>query len=62
MAGFNQAIYANAIKVLGGNIQAHAVGFRETSDENPLMPVENDTQIVQAALALPQVEAASRRI
>lgn len=62
MAGFNNAIYANAIKVLGGNIQAHAAGFRETEDENPLLPLPDDTQIVEAARALPQVEAASRRI
>jgi ABC-type lipoprotein release transport system permease subunit len=62
MAGFNQAIYANAIKVMGGNIQAHAAGYRETEDENPLVPLADDTRIVEAALALPQVEAASRRI
>ena len=28
MAGFDQAIYGNAIKVLGGNIQIHAEGYR----------------------------------
>ena len=27
MAGFEQAIYGNAIKVLGGNIQMHAEGL-----------------------------------
>ena len=27
IAGFQQAIYGNAIKVLGGNIQVHAVGL-----------------------------------
>jgi putative ABC transport system permease protein len=62
IAGFEQAIYSNAIKVLGGNIQAHAEGYRARADETPLLPLENDRQIVQAALALPQVESAARRI
>ncbi len=62
MAGFNQAIYANAIRVLGGNIQAHAAGYRAQEDENPLVPLENAGEIVEAALAQPQVEAASQRI
>jgi len=28
MNGFTDAIYGNAVKVLGGNIQVHAVGYR----------------------------------
>jgi ABC-type lipoprotein release transport system permease subunit len=62
MAGFNQAIYGNAIKVLGGNVQVHAEGYRLKSSQNPLLALVNDQAIVQAALAQPQVLAASRRI
>ncbi len=62
IAGFDDAIYGNAIKVLGGNIQVHASGYAEQVDQNPLLPLPNDQAVVQAALALPQVVAASRRI
>lgn len=60
--GFNQAIYGNAIKVLGGNIQIHASGFRERADQSPLLALQNDQDAVRAALAQPHVVAASRRI
>jgi ABC-type lipoprotein release transport system permease subunit len=60
--GFNQAIYGNAIKVLGGNIQAHAIGYRAKADQTPLLPLENDQAVIDAALTQPQVVAASRRI
>ncbi len=62
IAGFDQAIYGNAIKVLGGNIQIHAVGYRDSKEQNPLLPLSNDQQIVADALAQPDVVAASRRI
>jgi len=62
VAGFNQAIYGNAIKVLGGNIQVHAVGYREKADQTPLLPLANDQEVVEAALAHPGVLAATRRI
>jgi ABC-type lipoprotein release transport system permease subunit len=62
MAGFNDAIYANAVKVLGGNIQIHATGYSEKPDQTPLLPVQNDQAVVKAALAEPQVVAATRRI
>ncbi len=48
MDGFNQAIYGNAIRVLGGNIQIHAAGYREKIDTNPLLPLANDTAVVQS--------------
>ncbi len=60
--GFNNAIYGNAIRVLGGNIQVHAAGYREKVDSNPLLPLPNDEAVVQAAQAHPDVIAASRRI
>jgi ABC-type lipoprotein release transport system permease subunit len=60
--GFNQAIYGNAIRVLGGNIQIHAAGYREKVDSNPLIPLPDDTAVVKAALSQPNVLAAARRI
>jgi len=62
VAGFEQSIYANAIKVLGGNIQIHANGYREKADSTPLLPLNSDEAAMTAALAQPQVVAASRRI
>jgi ABC-type lipoprotein release transport system permease subunit len=62
IAGFNQAIYGNAIKVLGGNLQVHAAGYRSEADSNPILPLADDTLVVQTALAQPQVLAATRRI
>lgn len=62
MAGFNQAIYGNAIKVLGGNIQVHAEGYRLKAAQSPLLPLPDDLAVVQAAQANSLVEAATRRI
>ena len=62
MDGFNQAIAGNAVRVLGGNIQVHAAGYREKVDSNPLLPLTDDSAIVKAALSQPNVIAASRRI
>jgi len=62
IAGFEQAIYANAIKFLGGNIQIHANGYRQKAEKNPLLPLENDQAIVEMARQLPQVQVAARRI
>jgi ABC-type lipoprotein release transport system permease subunit len=62
IVGFDQAIYGNAIKVLGGNIQVHAEGYRLKADQNPLLPLADDQKVVKAALAQPQVLAATRRI
>ena len=62
MEGFNQAIYGNAIRVLGGNIQIHAEGYRAKVDSNPLLPLTDDSAAVKAALSNPEVIAATRRI
>ncbi len=62
IGGFQQAIYGNAIKVLGGNIQIHAIGYQDKAAQNPLLPLPDDQAAVKAALAQPQVTAASRRI
>ena len=62
MDGFNDAIAGNAVRVLGGNVQVHAEGYREKVDSNPLLPLADDTAIINAALAQPNVIAAARRI
>jgi ABC-type lipoprotein release transport system permease subunit len=62
VAGFDQAIYGNAVKVLGGNIQIHAAGANAKAGQPALTPLQNDEAIVAAALAQPDVVAASRRI
>src|SRR5512139_119087 len=62
IVGFNQAIYGNAIKVLGGNIQIHAAGYQEKANQTPLLPVPDDLAVVKAAEANPQVQVATRRI
>jgi ABC-type lipoprotein release transport system permease subunit len=60
--GFNQAIYGNAIKVLGGNIQIHAEGYSTSTEQKPLLPLSDDAAVLEAARRLPGVVAASRRI
>jgi ABC-type lipoprotein release transport system permease subunit len=60
--GFNNAIYGNAIRVLGGNIQIHAEGYRTKVDSNPLIPLTDDASVVQTALTHPDVISATRRI
>jgi len=62
IAGFNDAIYGNAIKVLGGNIQVHAPGYGAQASQSPLLPLADPQQVVTAALAQPQVVAATQRI
>jgi ABC-type lipoprotein release transport system permease subunit len=62
IGGFNEAIYGNAIRVLGGNVQIHAAGYAEEFNQLPLLPLANDQALVQAAEAQPQVLAATRRI
>lgn len=60
--GSDQAIFGNAVRLYGGNIQVHAPGFRAKANRLPLLPLENADTVVQAARALPQVVAAAKRI
>jgi ABC-type lipoprotein release transport system permease subunit len=62
ITGFQDAIYGNAIKVLGGNLQIHASGYSDQKIENPIMPLADDQAVIAAVEAQPQVEVASRRI
>jgi ABC-type lipoprotein release transport system permease subunit len=60
--GFQDAIYANAIKVLGGNIQVHAIGYSDKTEQYPLLPLSNDQAVLKTVQTQPQVVAASLRI
>jgi ABC-type lipoprotein release transport system permease subunit len=60
--GSDQAIFGNAVRLYGGNVEVHAAGFREKADRYPMLPLADDGAVVQAALAQPRVVAAARRI
>jgi ABC-type lipoprotein release transport system permease subunit len=62
LGGAKQAIYGNTVKLQGGNVQVHAPGYREKAKRLPLLPLADADAAVQAALAQPQVIAASKRI
>ncbi len=62
IGGFEQAIYGNAIQLLGGNIQVHAPGYNEKAGRKPLLPMENPDAVVQVAESQPNVVIASKRI
>ena len=62
MNGFTDAIYGNAVKVLGGNIQVHSDGYRAQASSTPLLPLANAQAVVAAAEANPLVDAATQRI
>jgi ABC-type lipoprotein release transport system permease subunit len=62
IAGFQDAIYGNAIKVLGGNLRVHAAGYAESTENYPILPLPNDLEVIAAAQALPEVSSAFRRI
>src|SRR5512141_2274536 len=60
--GWTDAIYGNAVKVLGGNIQVHAQGYREEANSNPLFPLADPQAVIKAAEASPLTVAATQRI
>ena len=60
--GSDQAIYGNAVRLYGGNIQVHAAGFRAKANRLPLYPLTDAGTIVQTVRAQPQVVAAAQRI
>jgi ABC-type lipoprotein release transport system permease subunit len=62
IGGFEQAIYGNAIQLLGGNIQVHAPGYNAKVGRKPLLPLNDADAVVRAAEARPEVVAASKRI
>ena len=62
IGGFEQAIYGNAIQLLGGNVQVHAPGFNEKIGRKPLLPLADPDAVVKAAEAHSDVIVASKRI
>jgi ABC-type lipoprotein release transport system permease subunit len=61
MAGFIDAIYGNAVKIMGGNIQVHPQGYSKTN-QNSLTPLKDYQAVLKAARAVPEVVSASPRI
>jgi len=62
LAGFEQAIYSNAIKVMGGDIQVHAPGYNENTSQYPMLPLEDPDAVVGTAESLPNVLLATKRL
>jgi ABC-type lipoprotein release transport system permease subunit len=62
MNGFTDAIYGNAVKVLGGNIQVHAAGYRAQASSTPLLPLTDPQAVIKAAEANPLTLGATQRI
>lgn len=62
MNGFTDAIYGNAVKILGGNIQVHAEGYRAQANSTPLLPLANPQAVIKVAEANPLTLAATQRI
>jgi len=60
--GSDQAIFGNAVRLYGGNLQVHARGFRAKANRLPLLPLEDADAVIQAARAQPNVVAATKRI
>ncbi len=60
--GSDQAMLANAVRLYGGNIQVHALGYGIRADRQPILPLENADEVVQLAMARPEVALASKRI
>jgi ABC-type lipoprotein release transport system permease subunit len=60
--GSDQAIYANAVRLYGGNVQVHAPGFRDKSSRLPLLPLEDADVVIEQASNKPNVVSVAKRI
>jgi putative ABC transport system permease protein len=60
--GSDQAIFGNAVRLYGGNLQVHAPGFREKAARLPLLPLADPTAVMQVVSEEPTVIAAAPRI
>ena len=60
--GSDQAIYGNAVRLYGGNIQVHAPGFLVKANRLPLLPIDDADKVVEIASAQPDVTLAAKRI
>lgn len=62
ITGSDQAIFGNAVRLYGGNIQIHAPAYREKANRLPLLPLADADAVVAAARSHPDVIAAAKRI
>ncbi len=60
--GSDQAIFGNAIRIYGGNLQIHAPGFRAKANRLPLLPLDNPDAVVSTVQSRPEVLAVAQRI
>jgi ABC-type lipoprotein release transport system permease subunit len=60
--GYDEAIFANAVRLYGGNLQIHAPGYRARANRLPLLPVQEADQVVGTVMQHPEVLLASKRI
>lgn len=63
--GSDQAIYGNAVRMYGGNVQVHAPGYRAKSDRLPLLPLADSEAVVGVIQAIDSPEkilSTSKRI
>ena len=60
LLGFEDAVYGNAIKLSGGNVQVRAEGYEDSYSPNPMLPMGDGLDVVAAAKDLPNVEAVLR--
>ena len=62
MKGSDQAIFGNAVRLYGGNVQIHAPGFRDKASRLPLIPLDDADMVVEIVREQPEVVAVSKRI
>jgi len=60
IVGFESAVYGNAIKLSGGNIQIRAEGYEDSYSPNPMLPMGDGLDVVATAERLENVEAVLR--
>jgi ABC-type lipoprotein release transport system permease subunit len=60
--GSDQAIYSNAVRLYGGNVQVHAPGFRDKSTRLPLLPLDDADIVIAKVNNEPNVVNVSKRI
>lgn len=60
--GSDQAIFGNAVRIYGGNLQVHAPGFRERAARLPLLPLADPATVIQTVQTQPTVRAVAPRI
>ncbi|MBN1318897.1 MAG: ABC transporter permease [Anaerolineales bacterium] len=63
--GSDEAIYGNAVKLYGGNIQVHAPGYREKANRLPLYPLADSDIIVETVNTIDspeEITAVTKRI